>query len=130
MNNLAVAFAQHPPRAPYETLADVIPGETRPITPSPVSDQKWTRKDFLESAERWAQNALTHAKQPTGEKRTPDCDQACAVALVNLGDIAALSGDPKTARRRYERAVKISEENKFYAGIAQAKTGLLKLGPP
>lgn len=127
MNNLAVAFAQHPPRAPYETLENVVPGETGPQNPPPASDHLWTRKEFLDSAQRWAKNALSHAKEPQGDKRTPECDQACAVALVNLGDIAAMSGDPKQARSRYEEAIKVSDDNNFPDGVAQAQAGLKKL---
>lgn len=127
MNNLAVSFSQHPPRAPYETLAGVIPGEENQFPSPTASDQPWTRKELLNSAQRWAKNALSHAKEPTGEKRTPECDQACAVALVNLGNIAAISGDYKQARRRYERAIKISEENSFVQGVEEARSGLQRL---
>lgn len=127
MNNLAVSFAQHPPRAPYETLENVVPSGQGAVTPSTPSNQTWTRKELLDSAQRWAKNALSHAKEPTGEKRTAECDQACAVALVNLGDIAAMSGDPTQARRRYERAIQVSKENNFLDGVAQAQAGLEKL---
>lgn len=128
MNNLAVSFAQHPPCAPYDTLAAVVPDEGSASAPPKGPDnQKWTRKELLESAQRWAKNALSHAKEPRGETRTPECDQACAVALVNLGDIAALAGDAAEARRRYERAIKISEANDFPEGAEQARTGLNKL---
>lgn len=127
VNNLAVAFAQHPPRAPYETLAGIVTGQTSE-TPAPTAaGQSWTRKEHIESAERWAKNALSHAKEPTGEVRTPECDQACAVALVNLGDIAVMSGDYSAARRRYERAIKISEDNEFAEGIKQAQAGLKRI---
>lgn len=124
MNNLAVSFAQHPPRAPYETLAGIVSGEASQA-PSPTTT--WTRKELLDSAQRWAKNALSHAKEPTGENRTPECDQACAVALVNLGDIAAMSGDYNGARRSYERAIKVSEENSFVDGVREAQAGLKRL---
>lgn len=124
VNNLAVSFAQHPPRAPYETLAGTIPGEEGQ---APATTTTWTRKELLDSAQRWAKNALSHAKEATGEKRTPECDQACAVALVNLGDIAAMSGDYNVARRRYERAIKVSEDNDFTDGVRAAQAGLQRL---
>lgn len=127
VNNLAVSFAQHPPRAPYETLEKVVPGGNGPIAQSTTSEQTWTRKELLDSAQRWAKNALTHAKEPNGEKRTAECDQACAVALVNLGDIAAMSGDSAQARRRYERAIQVSKESSFADGVAQAQAGLSRL---
>lgn len=128
MNNLAVAFAQHPPKAPFETVDSIFPGEKN--TSSPLwdnPDRTWTRKGLLDSAERWAKNALKHAKEATGDKRTPECDEACAVALVSLGDIASLAGDPQKARARYERAIEVSQKNDFAEGVAQAKTGLKKL---
>ncbi|ROW03158.1 hypothetical protein VPNG_08125 [Cytospora leucostoma] len=124
MNNLAVSFAQHPPRAPYETLAGIVPGEG---DAAPPSAEKWTRKDHLESAQRWAKNAYRHAKEPTGEERTPECDEACVVALINLGDIASLAGDAKEARRKYEQSIKISEKYGLTDGIAQAQAGLKRL---
>lgn len=126
MNNLAVTFAQHPPRAPYETLAGVVPGEGD-AAPKSNSGEQWTRKDLLESGQRWAKNAYRHAKEPTGEKRTPECDEACAVALVNLGEIAAMGGDFKEARRLYEQSIKLSEQNGFADGVAQAQAGLKRL---
>lgn len=127
MNNLAVSFAQHPPRAPYETLENVVPSSSGQVIPSTASNQVWTRKELLDSAQRWAKNALSHAKEPNGEKRTAECDEACAVALVNLGDIAAMSGDPTQARRRYERAIQVSKENSFPEGVAQAQAGLKRI---
>lgn len=126
MNNLAVAFAQHPPRAPYETLEGIVNGETSAESLSHF-DQHWTRRDLLESGQRWAKNALQHAKEPTGDKRTPECDQACAVALVNLGDIAILLGDFREAQARFERAISVSEKNNFPEGAQQARAGLEKL---
>lgn len=126
MNNLAVSFAQHPPHAPYETLAGIVPGEKGPDATMPL-DQPWTRKELLDSAQRWAKNALSHAKEPQGEKRTPECDQACAVALVNLGDIAAMAGNRTEARRRYEQGIKVSEKNGHAEGVKEAQVGLAKL---
>lgn len=127
VNNLAVSFAQHPPRAPYESLEKAVSSRIGPVAQSTASEQVWTRKELLDSAQRWAKNALSHAKEPTGEKRTPECDQACAVALVNLGDIAAMSGDNAQARRRYERAIQVSKENSFSDGVAQAQAGLSRV---
>lgn len=126
MNNLAVTFAQHPPHAPYETLAGIVPGEEGPSATT-TADQPWTRKELVESARRWAKNALSHAKEPQGENRTPECDEACAVALLNLGDIAALAGNHTEARRRYEQCIKVSEQNDYAEGIEQAQAGLAKL---
>lgn len=125
MNNLAVAFAQHPPRAPYETLAGIVPGEGDAVAPRLT--EEWTRNDMLESAQRWAKNALQHAKEPKGEQRTPECDEACVVALVNLGDIAAMAGNAKEARRRYEQSIEVSEKIGLTDGIAQAQAGLRRL---
>lgn len=126
MNNLAISFAQHPPHAPYETLAGIVPGEENPPATT-ITNQPWTRKELLDSAQRWAQNALSHAKEPQGEKRTPECDQACAVALINLGDIAAMAGNRTEARRRYEQGIKVSEKNDYVDGVKQAQAGLEKI---
>ncbi|PSR85907.1 hypothetical protein BD289DRAFT_367921 [Coniella lustricola] len=127
MNNLAVAFSQHPPRAPYETIPDNFAGQFDQAPTPPAPGQTWTRKDHIEAAERWAKNALRHAKELKGDARTPECDQACAVALVNLGNIALLSGDHDAARRRFQRAIKVSEDNSFPDGIREAEEGLKRL---
>lgn len=125
MNNLAVTFAQHPPRAPYETLAGIVPGEGNAALPK--STEEWTRKDMLESAQRWATNAYQHAKEPKGEQRTPECDEACVVALVSLGDMAAMAGNAKEARRRYEQGIRVAEKYAITDGVAQAQAGLRRL---
>lgn len=123
MNNLAVAFAQHPPHAPYETFPSNVSGENRDLA-TPSSDQPWTRKELLESAQRWAKNALSHAKEPQGEQRTSECDQACAVALINLGDIAAIAGDRTQAIQSYKQSIKVSEKTGYADGVSQASSRL------
>lgn len=120
MNNLAVAFAQHPLYVPVQ----MPPAASKTPADSGVPV---TRAQFLEAGRNWARNAQTHANSVESDKRTAECDQACAVALSNLGDIAAMMGDKETARRRFGECIAMSEKLGFADGIAQAQAGLRKL---
>ena len=124
MNNLAAAFAQHPVAPPYETLVGSVI-EKRPSGALPSYEE--ARQAFLETAQRWALNANQHANEPQGDARTPECDEACAASLCNLGDIAALLGDLGEARKRFTQARAMSEKLAYPAGIKQADAGLGKL---
>lgn len=122
VNNVAACFAQHPPHEPPKLYEGGIPEEHRV-----VDDRPWKREKFLEYAQNWATNALTLAKETKGENRTAECDQACAVASINLGDIVAMAGDPTGARRWYKHGIKISKENGYVEGVQQAQAGLARL---
>lgn len=127
VNNLAASFAQHPLQAPFETLVGVLPSTETDDSSSPPAPQKQTRAELLSSARRWAKNAYQHAKEPTGDQRTPECDEACAAALNNLGDIAAMTGKPEEARKKYEQSSKLSHKIGFTDGVKQAEAGLRRL---
>ena len=88
------------------------------------------RKAYLETARRWATNANVHAREPQGEQRTAECDEACAASLCNLGDIAALLGEPEEARRMFMRCIELSKDLDFAAGVKQAEAGLRNLTKP
>lgn len=125
MNNLASSFAQHPTQAPFQTVATAALIEELP-SPESVSAAD-ARKAYLETARRWATNANVHATQAQGEQRTAECDEACAVSLCNLGDIAALLGEADEARRMFERCITMSKSLDFTAGVKQAEEGLRSL---
>lgn len=127
VNNLAVAFAQHPVLPPS---TEKLP-EGGPETPDAAAIMKGmptTRPDLLEAAWNWARNAKTHAKEVEASQRTPECDEACAVALSNMADIAALRNNPKQARRLFEECIDLSKKIGFEQGVAQAQNGLRTLG--
>jgi hypothetical protein len=128
VNNLASSFAQHPTQAPFQTVATAALVEELPSPESATAAD--ARRAYLETARRWATNANAHATQPQGEQRTPECDQACAVSLCNLGDIASLMGDADEARRMYERCIAMSRSLDFSAGVKQAEAGLKSLAKP
>ncbi|KAB5577602.1 tpr domain-containing protein [Coniochaeta sp. 2T2.1] len=128
MNNLASSFAQHPTQAPFQTVATAALIEDLP-SPESVSASD-ARKAYLETARRWATNANVHATEPQGEQRTAECDEACAASLCNLGDIAALLGEPDEARRMFERCIAMSKDLGFAAGVKQAEAGLRNLTNP
>ncbi|OIW28920.1 hypothetical protein CONLIGDRAFT_704117 [Coniochaeta ligniaria NRRL 30616] len=125
VNNLASSFAQHPTQAPFQTVATAVLIEELPSAESLSAAD--ARKVYLETARRWATNANVHARQPQGEQRTAECDEACAVSLCNLGDIAALLGDADEARRMFERCITMSRSLEFTAGVKQAEEGLRSL---
>lgn len=124
MNNLAVAFAQHP------VLGSSIDGLVdAPATADAIKIQGMptTRKELLEAAWNWARNAKTHAKDVEASQRTPECDEACAVALSNMADIAALRNDATKARRLFHECIDLSKKIGFDQGVNQAQNGLRAL---
>jgi tetratricopeptide (TPR) repeat protein len=122
MNNLAACFAQHPGFTPNTTeLSEAM---------QQISDQAalpQTRKDCLEAAQNWAQNAYMHGKDVQGDDRTAECDEACAVALCNWGDVAAMLGKRELAQQKYRECIEMSQKTAFEDGIRQAQEGLAKL---
>ncbi|KAF6833895.1 TPR domain-containing protein [Colletotrichum musicola] len=123
MNNLAAAFAQHPVQAPPEPIPGAPSTSNALVNPDMPTD----RAGFLEAAKNWAHNAYSHAKEVTGSERTEECDEACAVALANMGDIAALLGKKEDARKRFQQAIDMSKKIGFEPGVTQAEAGLQKL---
>ncbi|KAL1899796.1 hypothetical protein Sste5346_002662 [Sporothrix stenoceras] len=124
MNNLAISFAQHPVQPPYETLVGSVidkPASGREIT------QQEAQRAYYETAQRWATNAHQHATDTSGDARTAECDEACAVALCNLGDIAALLGDAREAVKRFKEAKAMSQTLEYAPGVQQAEAGLARL---
>ncbi|KAI0005648.1 TPR domain-containing protein [Xylariaceae sp. FL0662B] len=119
MNNLAASLAQQPISQPNQVpLAD---GSNNSINQTP------TRSSFLASARSWALQAQATAKKVQGEDRTEECDQACAVALGNLGDIASMAGDIEEAKRKFEEALAMSKRIAFEPGTIHAQKGLERL---
>ena len=123
MNNLAVSFAQHPIYSPKDggdegtlSLKDLF-----------ASSMPNTRQDCLDAASNWAKNAYQHARDVKGDERTPECDEACAVALCNWGDVAAIQGKTELAKKKYAQAVELSKKLEFKDGVKQAQEGLKKL---
>ncbi|KAF4983851.1 hypothetical protein FZEAL_832 [Fusarium zealandicum] len=121
MNNLAASFAQHPIFIPSTTEpSDVIKELHDPAMPA-------TRKECLESAQNWAKNAYLHAKDVTGSDRTPECDEACAVALCNWGDVAAMLGNNDLARKKYNECIDMANKLDSPVAAKQARSGLANL---
>jgi len=127
VNNLAASYAQHPPTE-VMSLAKAT-ATSKPDSPSqaPALKPAQLRLEHLDSAKRWATNAYEHSIGAVGDKRTIECDEACAAALCNLGDIASLTGDLKEARKRYTEGLEMSKKFGFQPGIQQAQAALQKL---
>ncbi|CAG9999656.1 unnamed protein product [Clonostachys byssicola] len=123
MNNLSACFAQHPL---YSPAAGGNP-ETESLKDLFASSMPNTRQDCLEAASNWANNAYFHAKDVKGDDRTAECDEACATALCNWGDVAAMQGKTELARKKYEQCVELSNKLGFAEGAKTAQDGLKRL---
>ena len=116
MNNLAISLAQQPVQSPFQA---------QPATGN--ESQAPTRATLLASARSWALQALSTAHKGAGEYRTEECAEACAVAMCNLGDIAAMTGDNEEAKRRFRESLELSQRLSFEPGVAQANDGLKRV---
>ncbi|CRK41076.1 hypothetical protein BN1723_005016 [Verticillium longisporum] len=123
MNNLAVSFAQHPVLSTPHAIPDA------PATSDALSSpgMPTTRDGLLEAAWNWAKNARRHAKDVESSERTPECDEACAVALSNMADIASLRGNATEAARWFQECIDFSKKIGFQEGVAQAEARLQTL---
>ncbi|KAI5858178.1 hypothetical protein GGS23DRAFT_586931 [Durotheca rogersii] len=120
MNNLAISLAQQP--------VDMLPEPRQPPpADKPNAATHPTRSALLASARSWATQAQATAQKVRGEDRTEECDEACAVALCNLGIIAEMSGDVEEAKRRFKESLLISKNIPFEPGVIQAEEGLQRL---
>ncbi|KAK8042262.1 hypothetical protein PG993_006785 [Apiospora rasikravindrae] len=113
MNNLAISLAQQPTDVPAELQPAPEAGQSRP-----------SRSMLLKNARQWALQAHATSTKVSGEDRTPECDEACAVALCNLGEIAAMTGDMEEAKKRFKESLGLSKRIAFPEGISQAQDGL------
>ncbi|KAF9777064.1 hypothetical protein IL306_004652 [Fusarium sp. DS 682] len=121
MNNLAASFAQHPIFVPPASEpSEMIKELHDPAMPA-------TRKECLEAAQNWAKNAYKHAKDVAGNERTAECDEACAVALCNWGDVAAMLGNNDLARSKYKQCIEMAGKLGYPHAVKQAQSGLAKL---
>ncbi|EMR71043.1 putative tpr domain-containing protein [Eutypa lata UCREL1] len=121
MNNLAISLAQQPVTAAAAAANSQTLGTSEPASQAP------TRSTLLASARQWALHAEGTARKVEGEARTEECDEACAVALCNLADIAVMSGDLEEARRRFKEGLEFSKKIGFEPAIAQAQDGLKRV---
>lgn len=120
MNNLAACFAQVPDSILSSSLSDGLRHLDNAEMPK-------TRSGCLEAAANWAENAYMHGTDVKGEERTAECDEACAVALCNWGDVMALLGKASMAKKKYQQCIEMSNKLGFADGEAQATEGLARL---
>ncbi|KFA48228.1 hypothetical protein S40293_09568 [Stachybotrys chartarum IBT 40293] len=123
MTSLSAAFAQHPMYSPTSSEASAIEN----LKDLFDSSMPRTRQECLDAGAAWARNAYVHARDVKGDDRTAECDEACAVALCNWGDVARLQGKPELAREKYRKSIEMSKKLKFDEGIKQAQDGLSRL---
>ncbi|KAG5922395.1 hypothetical protein E4U61_005272 [Claviceps capensis] len=139
MNNLSACFAQQqqeqqkkPTVTPDASEAELskairavlsVPGQPAAAVPQ-------TRSECLDAALNWAQQAHRHSQDVKSEARTEECDEACAVALCNWADVAAMLGKKDLARQKYEQCIAMSDKMGFSSGAEHARDGLANLSPP
>jgi hypothetical protein len=107
MANLAASLAQHP--SPPENIKP-----------------KRTRQDILKDAQQWAQKALDLGQKIQPPERTAECDEACVAATHNLGQMAEMLGDKKTALARYEEAMSLAKGLGMEEGVLESEKGLAR----
>ena len=109
VNNLSVSLAlQNPP-------------PTGGI-PSPSSTSQ------ISSARTWAQKALAaHESLQKSPTKTDECDQACAVTQINLGEFAEMEGNIEEARRTYQQGIEFSKKVGFQEGVVKGREALRRL---
>ncbi len=104
MNNLAVSLAlQNPP-----------PGFAPGLPPA-------SSAAHLADARRWAERSLALEASIRAPERTAECDEGCAVAMINLGDFAMMEGNWDEARRRAEDGREMSRAIGFQEGVGRAE---------
>ncbi|KAK6204220.1 hypothetical protein LQW54_008339 [Pestalotiopsis sp. IQ-011] len=99
-------------------------GSALPTAAGTKDQPRPTRAALLASAKSWALQAHSTGSKVTGEDRTEECDMACAVALCNLGEIAAMTGDMEEAKTRFKQSLGLSRRIGFEAGVTQAEDGI------
>ena len=110
VNNLAISLAQqHPPPS---------------LTPN---DAPTSAAEHLSDARQWGLRALALASSIKPPERTEECDEACAVATINLGDFAMMEGDLAEARKRFEEGKSLSKAIGFPDGIGRADESIKEL---
>ena len=109
MNNLSISLAlQNPPPTGG--------------VPSPSSASQ------IDAARTWANRAISvdRALQKSPE-RTEECDQACAVTQLNLGEFAEMEGSLQEAKRIYEEGMEFSRKVGFQEGVNKGREALRQL---
>ena len=110
VNNLAISLAQqNPPPS---------------LTPN---DAPTSAAGHLSDARQWGLRALDLASSIKPPERTEECDEACAVATINLGDFAIMEGDLAEARNRFEEGKSLSKAIGFPDGIGRADESIKEL---
>jgi tetratricopeptide (TPR) repeat protein len=90
----------------------------------PAEDKRITRAHLLQDAKKWADKALEMDAVVKPPARTEECDQTCVAATHNLGEIARMMGDKKTAEERFKEALSLAKGLRLEEGIEAANEGL------
>ncbi|MCJ1357770.1 MAG: hypothetical protein MMC33_007766 [Icmadophila ericetorum] len=102
------------------------PSSFSPSTPSPSKAQQ------ISSAQAWAQQAVETAKEIRGRgvrgEEGEECDRGCAVAMVNLGEMAILEGDSEGARRWFGEGKRVAKAVGWMEGVERAREGEGRVG--
>ncbi|EFQ97883.1 hypothetical protein MGYG_00921 [Nannizzia gypsea CBS 118893] len=116
LNNIASQMAEQAGKVP---IGAPLPSST---SLNPVS-----REQLLSAAGEWARKALDVAINVEESYKSEQCDQACVVALFNLGEIAEMQENPRQAEEFYRQAKEAAIKVQFTEGIEQAGEALKRL---
>ncbi|KAI4125573.1 MAG: hypothetical protein LQ338_004177 [Usnochroma carphineum] len=94
------------------------------LTSSSPYEPPVDRAALTSNARTWAQKALETASAIQPPDRTAECDEGCAVAMHNLGEIAEMDGNIAEARRRYVEAESLSKAIGFGEGVKNSRERL------
>ncbi|TGZ79067.1 hypothetical protein EX30DRAFT_309381 [Ascodesmis nigricans] len=94
---------------------------------SPPSDSKITRKHLIEDGQKWALKALEIDATIKPPQRSPECDEACVAATMNLGEMAEMLGEVGKARGRFQEALSLAKALGMEEGVKRAEEGLRRL---
>ena len=86
-----------------------------------------SREALISNARSWADKALSLASQIKPPERTEECDESCAVAKYNLGQLAEMEGLVEQAKQNYTEAESLSKAIGFSEGVDNARNKLQQL---
>ncbi|GBF61342.1 hypothetical protein TMEN_3826 [Trichophyton mentagrophytes] len=116
LNNIASQMAEQAGKVPLGAAL------SSSASPNPVS-----RDQLLSAAGEWAKKALDVATNVEESYKNEQCDQACVVALFNLGEIAEMQENSHQAEDFYGKAKAAAVKVQFAEGIEQAEDALKRL---
>ena len=80
-----------------------------------------------EAAKKWHEKAIEISTRIKSSERTPECDEACIVSLLNLGQLEQRLGNSGEARKRFLDAENLSRTHGLPEWMEMAESLLKEL---